>query len=108
MSQITTSVEFSSDIQAFLSGLGYTHIYNQGITSPKADIDIEKAEHDQEEGDYILIPLRPSDPRLTAKDTDMIINEINSHEVTNMTSGDPFIKFLIEIPGSEYELYLKK
>lgn len=95
---IVKKIEFTRKLQSFLIYRGFTHIYNLGIR-PTSD-----ANECRE--DFILIPLKPDDPRLTYEETDTVIEKINDNEVMDMADGDEFISFFVEIPESEYENFL--
>ena len=91
--------EFTRQLHSFLIVNGYTHIFNLGIR-PASD-------QSEDSEDFILIPLKPDDPRLTYEEIDTVIEEINNNEVFDMADGDEFISFSVEIPKSEYENFLK-
>lgn len=92
--------EFTRQLHSFLIEQGYTHIYSLGIR-PKPG-EVEDGE------DYLLIPLKPNDPRLQYQETNTHIDPINSPDIIEMTDGDEFISFYIEIPMEEYDYYYLK
>ncbi len=97
---MTTRAAFTKQLHAFLVEKGYTHMYSIGIRPKPGEL--------EENEDYILLPLKPGDPRLTYEETDRIINEINDHEVMDMAGGDEFIRFYVEMPMEEYDNYYLK
>lgn len=76
--------EFDKELQKYLIYQGYTHILCNGVI-------------DKETEDYILFPLKPDDPRLSYEESDLIIEPILSHNITDMASGDEFITFYVDL-----------
>lgn len=93
-------LEFTKEIQQFLKAKSYSHIMSLGVSD-------KPVRNSNENSDYILIPLKPHDPRISNNKTDLIIEEIESSEVLEMAEGVTSINFLVEIPGSEYEEFTK-
>lgn len=96
----TTKALFTRKLHSFLIDQGYTHIYSLGIRPKPGKI--------EEVEDYILVPLKPGDVRLTYQETDMHIEEINSPDVIEMLGGDEFISFFVEMPMEEYDYFYLK
>lgn len=96
----TTKARFTRALHAFLIQQGYSYIYSKGIIAKPGEM--EEAE------DYILIPLKPGDPRLQYQETDMHIDEINSPDILEMLGGDEFISFFVEMPVTEYDYFYLK
>jgi len=84
---MTLNIEFNSEVWKNLKKEGYTHIYRRGI----------KNESDENDNDYILVPLKPTDIRIRFEESDLMIHPIDSSDITDMLSGDPFIRFMIEL-----------
>lgn len=82
---VEQSIEFTHKIWLQLKRDGYTHIYRRGIFNQEDDND----------NDYILVPMKSDDPRVLFEDTDLIIQNINSMDITDMLWGDPFIRFCV-------------
>lgn len=81
-------MEFTRELLTELKRKGYTHIYSRGIQN----------ENDENDNDFILVPLKPNDPRIKYEETDFNIQEIDSSDIQDMVHGDPFINFVIELP----------
>lgn len=97
---MTTRAAFTKHLHYYLVERGYTHMYSIGVRTKPGEA--------EENEDYILVPLKPGDPRLSYEETDSIINGINDHDVMDMTEGDEFIRFYVEIPMEEYDQYYLK
>jgi hypothetical protein len=97
----TIKVPFNRDIQNYLAEHGFTHLYNEGIASNRSPI------RDDSDIDYIIIPIKANDPHFNGDDTSQKIEEIKSNETFDMADGDPFTRFVLELPVKEYEKYLK-
>lgn len=91
--------EFTADIHSFLRERGYTHILSLGI---------EPADNlpDGYNENYILQPLKPDDTRIHAEQTGLMIEPITSDAAWEMVSGDEFIRFVIEVPVDEFQVFL--
>ena len=92
-------------LHAYLLQLGYTHLLSKGVLPPRIDRSLEETQHDEEEVDIMLIPLRPGDPRITVPVTDQPIDAIDSEAVQDMLQGDVFLQFLVEMPVEEYAVF---
>jgi hypothetical protein len=97
---MTGRIEFSNDVQKFLVLKGYTHLYMMGVRSNVFITD------DDENENYLLVPLKKNDPRIFYEETEMLIDDINSNDVMDMAAGDEFINFIIELPIEELQEYI--
>lgn len=95
---MTVAAELSIDLINFLGKNDYSHIFCSGILDPKPDsIETE---------DYILIPLKATDPRLkNTIEVEKCIS-INSSDVEDMALGTSGIRFIIQIPQNLYYNFL--
>lgn len=91
-------IEFTRELHEFLVSRGFTHILSNGVRMD------EKSEQLDE---FWLEPLKPTDERIAYEETDQLIELINSAEVMDMVNGDPFIRFMMELPVEEYNLYIR-
>ncbi len=101
MSVIQAETEFSRELHLYLMEQGYTHILCLGVSAA------DETEDDDYYDDYRLRPLKQDDPRLQFEEADYIIEPIGSNEVYEMSGGDEFIRFIIELPVDVLEQYLK-
>lgn len=99
MSAVTIKAELSTPITAFLERKGYSHLLCSGE-------DKKSSLPDSEPVDYLLVPLKATDSRIGYEETDQLILPIQSPDVTDMAAGIDAVRFLIEIPVSDYEEYL--
>ena len=97
----TIKVPFDRRINSYLVDLGYTHLLNKG-TEPDAN----EMKND-EDFDYILIPLRPGDPAFNNTDMAQKIEDIKSNDVYDMADGEAPINFIVQLPLDEYNRYNK-
>jgi hypothetical protein len=98
----------SPALNTFLKQHGYTHLLSQGVLPPRTERSLEETQHDEEEGDFILIPLKPGDARIAKPDDDQPVDALDSEAVQDMLQGDVFLQFLVEMPEDEYEKYHQK
>jgi hypothetical protein len=89
-------------LHAFLQQLGYSHLLSQGVLPPRTERSLEETQHDEEEGDFMLIPLRPGDLRISNPEADQAVDALDSEAVQDMLQGDVFLQFLVELPDEEY------
>lgn len=101
MNAVKHNTELSTELLSFLEQIGYTHILSVGAAQTEFGTDGDT-------DDYHLIPLKPDDPRLSYQETDYIVSAINSSDVKEMAEGVEFIRFMIEVPLSEFELFLNR
>ena len=94
-------VPLNHELQSFLAGEDYTHLYNMGVEGDRLPI------KDNSDIDYIIIPLKKDDPLFNDESTAEKIEEIRSNEVFDMAHGNGFIKFIVELPVKVYEKFLK-
>jgi len=93
----TIRVPFSRELRSFLTEIGYSHIYSFGIVIEPNEIEDSET--------YLLIPLRPGDPRILYEETDKIVEELSSNDVFDMADGDEFISFVLELPEDEFAIF---
>jgi len=95
-----TQTEFNKDLLAFLQEMGYSHILSLGAAPA------ENAPEGYRD-DYRLTPLKPDDPRLNFEELDLMIEPIQANDVKDMAAADEFIRFIIEMPVTDFELYIQ-
>jgi hypothetical protein len=93
--------EFSREIYDFLVALGYTHIVSLGVNK-------DEESSDEVYKSYILKPIKPVDPQKNIEYPGYIVEPIKSNDVLEMVAGDEFIRFLVEIPVKEFQVFLDK
>ena len=91
-------VSFTEELQQYLLKQGYSHVQILGCPEIKDDTNNDVS-------DYLIVALKQNDPIINSADTDLWIDNINSDEVLEMTTGEDGINFLIEIPESIYEQF---
>lgn len=94
-------IPFTRELQNFLARRDFTHLYNQGVASDTKPI------KDDEDINYILIPLKAGNPCFKDKSKSIKIERIKSSDAIDMADGDPFTRFVIEVPIEDLEEYLK-
>lgn len=99
MNEENILVEFSPELLTFLKRNRYSHVLCIGATNTK---DPEDSFRD----DYKMIALLPEDLRLQFEESDYIVHKIESGEVTDMSEGFPFIRFMIEVPRIIYKRFM--
>jgi len=97
LAAMTIITELTAGLLEFLIRQGYSHLYSFGIFAEGDNMD--------ESENFLLIPLKPGDPRLQFEEGDKVIDEITSAEVYEMVKGDPFITFFVELPEIEFNLF---
>lgn len=97
MSAEIMNAEFTNNLHRFLMEEGYTYILSLGAVNNTIE---------DNRDDYRLQALKSDDPRLSFEEADYIIERIESSDVLDMVHGDPFIRFLVELPIVDYEKYL--
>lgn len=93
-------VAFNEALQQYLSKHGYSHVQILGCVETNEEASSEIS-------DYLLVALKQNDPIINSDDADLWIDNINSDEVSEMTTGEDGINFVIEIPESDYEQFKK-
>ena len=97
--------ELTPKLYAYLQQLGYTHLLSQGVLPPRTERSLEETQHDEEEGDFMLIPLRPGDQRISNPEAEQPVYALDSEAVQDMLQGDVFLQFLVEMPVEEYAVF---
>lgn len=91
-------VTFTEQLQQYLSKHGYSHVQILGCSETEEDKNTDVS-------DYLIVALKQNDPLINSNDSDLWIDNINSDEVLEMTTGEEGINFLIEMPQSDYEQF---
>lgn len=96
-----SKVIFTNELLQFLIKQGYTYMYCKGVVA------IDETGNGDE---YILVPLKSTNNLKAFQDQfpESIIEDIKSSDIIDMSYGDPFIGFSVEIPTEDLENYLKQ
>lgn len=98
---MNVQVSFSKELQNYLMSNGYSHILSLGLADNQQPAKTTNS-------NYILVALKPDDPRINYQETDLIIEGIGSNEVHEMADGVSGVKFLIDIDEADYKLFKKR
>jgi len=90
---------FTTEMHQFLIDEGYTHIYNKGV------IEVDESGDGDE---FILKPLNTSNLKFHLEQFPEKVEVIKNSDIYDMSEGDPFISFMVEIPLDEFQRYLNR
>lgn len=93
--QTKIEVPFTNALRMWLMEIGYAHIFDKGADPSNID------------SPYVLIPLRELELKEFPQEEQEKILKMDYYEVIDMANGDPFIRFVLEVPTQEFESYLK-